>query len=224
MKLRPGGGIKREGLKKGKCWFSILRSKPQPFSFTCASLVGLFLGARGIPSPQIILLVGSLAYLISTSIYVFNDAVEVQIDRVNVQGTTKRPLTTGEATRGDALALAGLAGFSGLILAASLSSLTFFLASLALSLGIAYSAPKIYLKKRFPHKTLVIAVSSTLAPLTGASYFSIFDVGVVLATGTTSSYIIAMAIINDFRDMGGDRAFGIRTLPLVLGPSVSLFL
>ncbi len=224
--MKPGTkrGIPSEILRLLRSWFAILKSKPQPFSFTIASLFGLLLSAGGTPSIQITIKAGLLAYFISTSIYILNDALEVHIDKVNIQGRAKRPLTTGEAAVYDALALSGLTGALGLVLAAYLSNLTLLLAALAFILGVAYSAPKIYLKKRFPHKTVVMTISASLAPLTGASYYGLFNLGIVAAVGITSSYIVAMAIINDFRDLEGDRAFGVRTIPLVLGPSTSLLL
>ena len=207
-----------------RSWIALLRSKPQPFSFTVAALIGSFLGAGEIPGVQTALEAGVMVYLISAAIYLYNDAVEVDLDRMNTQGTVKRPLTTGGASVGEAFALTAFAAAVGLLLAAVLGSLTLLLAASALSLGVAYSAPGIYLKKRFPHKTVVMAVSASLASMMGASPYTIFNMRVAIAVGVTSSYIVTMAIINDFRDIEGDRAFGIRTFPLVLGVPVSLML
>jgi geranylgeranylglycerol-phosphate geranylgeranyltransferase len=188
-------------------------------------------------------------FLIITGMYVLNDLVDADLDKSSGK---KRPISSGQVTKAQALLFVILTNATGIILAL----ITFNLPSIIIALtiigiGLMYSAPKICLKDRFVLKTASIAAASMLCLLLGSSYafssssssssygmlqhtYNYNSVGgpntpilVLVCTYAalmSGSIIFITSLLNDLGDVQGDKAFGRRTIPVVIGKKNTVIL
>jgi len=175
-------------------------------------------------------------FLIITGMYVLNDLVDADLDKSSGK---KRPISSGQVTKAQALIFVILTNATGIILAL----ITFNLPSIIIALtiigiGLMYSAPKICLKDRFVFKTTSIAAASMLCLMLGSSYAFNNSYGMIqhnynynsvgspnipilvcctYAALMSGSIIFITSLLNDLGDVQGDKAFGRRTIPVVIG-------
>lgn len=107
-------------------------------------------------------------FFIITGMYVLNDLVDADLDKSSGK---KRPISSGQVTKAQALIFVIATNAAGIILAL----ITFNLPSIIIALtivgiGLMYSVPKICLKDRFVLKTASIAAASMLCLMLGSSY------------------------------------------------------
>ncbi|MBS7627423.1 UbiA family prenyltransferase, partial [Candidatus Bathyarchaeota archaeon] len=145
-------------------------------------------------------------------IYTLNDIYDLQEDRINAP---YRPLPSGLVTLREAYALVVVYFAWSLALSVLVGPVTFFLDILLCSLGIAYSVPPIRLKRMIFSYSIV-----------GSGFFLSTLMGSTVAIPTFKALYLASIIflmvtgllpIKDFETMEGDKAAGIRTLPLRIG-------
>ncbi len=160
-----------------------------------------------------------IVYLASVSVYLLGDVIDVSIDKFNIPN---RPLASGYASRKDALYIIAFFGFTALALSVLLNFETFLITKTSLIIGYLYSLPSVCLKKHFAIKTIITASGGMLATLTGGAGVGRLDSLVLFAGMSYLLYMAGVTTITDLRDMEGDRAYGIRTIPLVLGPSKTI--
>ncbi len=148
---------------------------------------------------------------------VINDWHDRHVDAINEPG---RPIPSGRVA-GRWPVMIALSGCGvALLVAAALGRWVFLATCVALFSGWAYSAPPLRFKRSGWLGPLVCALSyEGLSWFTGAS---------VMMGGLPSGLIVAMLILyslgahgimtlNDFKAVAGDRATGLRSLPVVLG-------
>ncbi|WP_366933100.1 UbiA family prenyltransferase [Nitrososphaera sp.] len=161
------------------------------------------------------------SFMIIVGMYVLNDLVDTDLDRANHK---KRPIPTGQVTKGQVWAFVGLTNGAGILLAAlTLNPVSVVIALSIAVIGIMYSAPKISLKDRFVIKTLAIALAMALCALLGAT--STFGLELGSTNSLLPAYIALMlgtmifitSPFNDMGDVAGDKAAGRRTIPIVIG-------
>lgn len=88
----------------------------------------------------------------------------------------------------------------------------------ALLLGYAYGTPPLRLKKRFLIKNLSSSIGWTLLTvLVPATACAVRGGALALAFGSMLGAVLVVELLWDLRDVAGDAAAGIRTLPLVAG-------
>jgi geranylgeranylglycerol-phosphate geranylgeranyltransferase len=163
--------------------------------------------------------------------YVLNDLIDTDLDRSSGK---KRPISSGQVTKAQARLFVIITNTAGTILALiSFNLPTLIIALTIIGIGLMYSAPKICLKERFVLKTASIAVTSMLCLLLGSSY-AFDNSGVthhnynsdlpdspilicIYAALMSGSIIFITSLLNDLGDVEGDRAFGRRTIPVVVG-------
>jgi len=182
-------------------------------------------------------------FLIITGMYVLNDLVDADLDKSSGK---KRPISSGQVTKAQALIFVIATNAAGIILAL----ITFNLPSIIIALtivgiGLMYSVPKICLKDRFVLKTASIAAASMLCLMLGSSY-AFNNSGMIhnnnnnynYIAGALSSPILICAyaalmsgsiifitsLLNDLGDVEGDTAFGRRTIPVVIGKKNTVIL
>src|SRR5229473_1459054 len=173
-------------------------------------------------------------FLIITGMYVLNDLVDADLDKSSGK---KRPISSGQVTKAQALIFVIATNAAGIILAL----ITFNLPSIIIALtivgiGLMYSVPKICLKDRFVLKTASIAAASMLCLMLGSSY-AFNNSGMIhnnnynyfagalsspilicaYAALMSGSIIFITSLLNDLGDVEGDTAFGRRTIPVVIG-------
>jgi geranylgeranylglycerol-phosphate geranylgeranyltransferase len=208
-------------------YLRIFPTKKQPLGYATASAIAYVLASTAHGNFSILadgLVFGMTAFLYYT-IYLYNDIIDIDIDAINAND---RPLASGALTKHQAEGMLGIfsAAATACMLAAivatevSASGLIVISATLlaAVTLGIAYSNPRIYLKRRFPFKSLSVAAGAALACLAGwAVSDAPLNVEILLASTATASIIFAMSILFDMRDIKGDSLHDVRTFPIVLG-------
>jgi geranylgeranylglycerol-phosphate geranylgeranyltransferase len=171
-------------------------------------------------------------FLIIVGMYVLNDLIDTDLDKASGK---KRPISSGQVTKAQARLFVIITNTAGIILALlSFNLPTLIIALTIIGIGLIYSAPKICLKERFVLKTESIAATSMFCLLLGSSYA--FDnsgvthhnynsdlldspilIYVTYAALMSGSIIFITSLLNDLGDVEGDRAFGRRTIPVVVG-------
>lgn len=160
------------------------------------------------------------------SVYFFNDLSDIEDDLKNQElgnpAQAHRVLIRDRVSESRFKQYIIFTGVLGLLLAYSINFTVFILQALNLILGYLYSAEPIRLKKRFLMKQFTIALGTTFCILIGA----------VAGGGVTSAtlymgiihFIVNMGInpIMDVRDIRGDRIMGVKTIPVVWGPEVTV--
>lgn len=220
--------------------------------YTLATVSGLFVPMGGfftstedygviwtetIALKSVALFVGT--FLIITGMYVLNDLVDADLDRCSGK---KRPISSGQVSKSQARIFVITTNAAGIILAL----ITFNLSSIIITLiiigiGLMYSAPKICLKDRFIIKTVAIAVASMLCLMLGGSYafnnsgmiHHDYNYIITLNSSTlvctyaalmSGSIIFITSLLNDLGDVESDKAFGRRTIPIVIGKKNTVIL
>ena len=173
------------------------------------------------------------SFLIITGMYVLNDLVDADLDKSSGK---KRPIASGQVTKADALIFVIMTNTAGIILAVITFNLpSIIIALIIIGIGLIYSAPKISLKDRFVMKTVSIAAASMLCLLLGSSYAfnnsgathqnynynsDALDSPIPIcayAALMSGSIIFITSVLNDLGDVEGDKAFGRKTIPIVIG-------
>jgi len=164
--------------------------------------------------------------LVTAGTYILNDLVDVDLDRANGK---KRPIPSGLASKKQARIFVVLAfGMAVLITAITLRPASLIVLSLMLVIGIAYSAPKVALMKRFMIKTSSIAIFYILCALLGMTSAYSLDLAInnpILVTSvflTLALMVFISSTLNDMGDIDGDKAVGRRTIPIVIGKDGTL--
>jgi len=152
---------------------------------------------------------------------VVNDWCDRHVDAIN---EPQRPIPSGRVSAGWALSFAILLSGVSLWLGSFLGPWGLGATAVAVAAAWAYSAPPVRMKRSGWWGPGLVGLSyETLPWFTGAA---------VLSVGSPSFYVVIIAILygigahgimtlNDFKALEGDRATGVRSLPVVLGPEVA---
>ena len=234
MSLTTGGKPSQTArLSFAKSQLILFQSRKKFSLLYClATVTGLFCmpGAFGQLSmaPTFLVLVQTFSLpvaslLVTAGTYVLNDLVDADLDRANGK---KRPIPSGQVSAVQARMFVLLTFGTALSLtAATLSLVSLFIVTTMLAIGIAYSAPRIALMKRFVIKTVSIAVFYMLCALLGLT--SPYNLDQALTSPiVVSNVLLTLALmvfisstLNDMGDVEGDKKAGRRTIPIVLGSS-----
>jgi len=179
-------------------------------------------------------------FLIITGMYVLNDLVDADLDKSSGK---KRPISSGQVTKAQAHIFVIATNTAGIVLALITFNLPSIIIALAIvGIGLMYSLPKICLKDRFVLKTASIAAASMLCLMLGSSY-AFNNSGMIhnnynyiggalsspilictYAALMSGSIIFITSLLNDLGDVEGDKAFGRRTIPVVIGKKNTVIL
>lgn len=92
--------------------------------------------------------------------------------------------------------------------------------ALGLPLLIAWLYSSVGLKRILLVKNLLVGVAWGLIPTGVGVYYGVFpDAEILFLTGFTTAVLTIAAAVFDIKDIEGDRAEGIRTVPIVVGPA-----
>jgi len=139
-----------------------------------------------------------------------NDLWDVEADRIN---RPLRPLAGGALSRNAAVAVGGLSGGIGLVLACLAGPTVFAFAVPALAVMLLYSP---LLKPRPVLGNLAVAVVGSLPLVYGAGAVGDWRAGLV-PLGLASLLHLSREIVKDIEDIPGDVAVGRRTIPIAWG-------
>jgi geranylgeranylglycerol-phosphate geranylgeranyltransferase len=160
--------------------------------------------------------------MIAVGMYVLNDLVDADIDKVN---SKNRPIPSGLVSKTQARTFIILTN----ALAVVMALVTFNMVSVILLvpmivIGILYSLPKpIALMNRFLLKNISIAIFYMLCSMLGFTSSCSIDLAinnpvVAIHTVTMSGIMIFVgSTVNDLGDIKGDKGAGRHTIPIVLG-------
>lgn len=170
---------------------------------------GDILGVLGICLATFLAFQGSVA---------LNDLFDEEGDRLV---GAPRPLATGSLDRGDVAGLAAAASLAALLFALNVKYSTFLFILLALAVSFIYSAPPLRIK-RFPVlATLLLGCVSLFACLGGFTSFAEERAAAVFPLRLGWTIVLAFGLgfsAKDLKDVEGDRATGVFTLPVLAGP------
>ena len=148
----------------------------------------------------------------SFAIYALNDIYDADIDAIN---DIKRPIPSGRITKREAKSLTIFFFVTGAAIAATIN-LTVFLCYIVFSiLGIAYSIPPIRLKDGvFANVCWGLGIATAI--LGGASIIAI-NTSSIIAAFTLAFLTAGCGLTKDLKDLEGDKAMNVHTLPIILG-------
>jgi geranylgeranylglycerol-phosphate geranylgeranyltransferase len=158
-----------------------------------------------------------ISFLIIVGMYVYNDLVDADLDKINGK---KRPIPMSAVSKNQAAIFVIITNGLGIIFSISTLDLNCIIMTVMLvAVGILYSIPKIALKDRFIIKTLCISSAMMLCLMIGGS------AGITATTMNTSIYpalmlgimVFITSPLNDLGDILGDKAVGRKTIPIVMG-------
>jgi geranylgeranylglycerol-phosphate geranylgeranyltransferase len=160
-------------------------------------------------------------YFVSLGVYVFNALSDVEEDRID---HPTRPLAAKSATISDAWRI--------FVFSIAISFVTAFLVSVpclvlmltAFLLGVAYSHPSIRAKRRFGLKVVVSAAGAAIVSICSGVVAGNLDGPVLFSALFFGMFSMVTLLLGDISDIPGDKAAGVRSIPVVIGPRNSILL
>lgn len=147
---------------------------------------------------------------------IMNDVIDVGIDRIN---KPQRPLPAGRLNASAMLVLSIILFALGVFLSIFINLLSLFISVFAVTSLVAYN---VRLKKTCFWGNLTVSFVSALAFLYGASAVGRWK-GAVFPALFAFLFHLGREIIKDMEDSRGDMVHAARTLPIVYGRRVALF-
>jgi 4-hydroxybenzoate polyprenyltransferase len=147
---------------------------------------------------------------------VLNDLADEDIDRINLANARGRPLVSGDASRGELLALGVGAGLLALVVGTAVDWRVGAVVAAGLALNAAYSLPPVRLAGRGALASLLLPVGYVAIPfLVGIlTVQSSVDGRQLALLGGLYVAFIGRIMLKDFRDVRGDELYGKRTFLL----------
>lgn len=179
----------------------------------CMTLCGALLA----PSPSLFrsLAAAAVVGLLWLGTALINDLADLAIDQAS---NPNRPLPSGRLRPGIALAWGIGAQTTALLLTVALGSRSAIALTLCgLFLGNVYSVPPFRLRRNGPAANLIIGAGVGCAVLGGQLAHGRITSGGLVAGLVLGLGAAAVSLVKDFKDVAGDRAQGVRTLPVWLG-------
>ena len=198
-------------LLKPITWF------PPMWAFLCGAVSsGAPLGSRWALLGLGVVLTGPMVCGASQAV---NDWFDRHVDAIN---EPQRPIPSGRVPGRWGLFIAIAGSLLSLLLAATMGTLVLGATLLALACGWAYSAPPLRLKADGWIGPLVVAFSyEGLSWFTGAALLGgampRTEILIMLLLYSLGAH--GIMTLNDFKALAGDRATGVRSLPVTLGPA-----
>jgi len=187
------------------------------FMLAWCTTIAVLVTGRGFPNPSLSVLVVLSTFFVGASVYVYNDVVDVEMDRVS-EYHKYRPIASGRVTKAYAWPTIIASGVTGLLISLAINPQTFLVTSAWLILFTIYTHPSIRLKKRFIVKEMVVSSAwpfcsliGSLAVTGGISIQAIFS-GLLFGIFI---FLVQPALV-DTLDIYQDSLFGIRSLGRIL--------
>lgn len=190
----------------------------RPFTLL-APAVGFLSGATmaargGLPLSA---LAGALAAaLLNAASNVINQCFDVEIDRIN---KPRRPLPSGRVSMRPAAIFGALLYAAALCLAYAAHPRLLAVFALAGLLTVFYSTPPVRLRRHALSASLTLGVARGCLLMVGgwAAVHPVWHPAPWFAGLVFGLYVFGAGNTKDFADVRGDRAYGIRTLPVLFG-------
>ena len=158
------------------------------------------------------LIAASAMTLSAFAVYALNDIYDAKIDAINDLG---RPIPSGRVTIHEAKILTTVLFVASATIAVTVNLAVFLSVILFSILGILYSAPPIRFKDGlFANICWGMGMATTI--LGGASVTAI-NIPSIVAAFTLAFLTAGCGLTKDLKDLDGDRALYVHTLPIMLG-------
>ena len=198
------------------------------FVYTWPAFISFLIASRSVPTFSVLdalKLVLSVS-LVGFGVYFYNDILDLTDDLKNREmgnpTLASRPLGRGMITEGKLQKFVWLSAIAGLLLAYTINLSVFVLQLAYAILGVLYSTEPIRLKKRFLMKQGTIAIGCVLANLSGAMAIGVFNPPILYMLALNVMICMGLNPLLDIRDMRGDRIMGVKSIPLVWGPELTV--
>ena len=189
---------------------------------TCYALV--FLGSAVVGEINLKTILG-LGLVVAFIVHAnsINDWSDREIDRVNLQAASDRPLVTGDISHRQFWLLHGLSAVVALVMALYFGARVWWLTLAVLVIDYAYSLRPLRLTNRPLLSPLLLAVTYTSYSLAiGAAAAAPDGRYPWSLAGAVSLGFIARLLLKDFRDVAGDRRYGKNTCLIRFGAPVTV--
>ena len=183
------------------------------FGWTWILALNLLIVGNGFPpmKPSILILLSMI--FLSSSVYIYNDIVDVEMDKEN-EVKKNRPIASGQVKKSDAEKIVYLLGFVGLAFSWLVNIYSFSFILIFYILFYLYSYPSIRLKTRFLAKDFTLFIGPPLLCL--AANYAISDVFSILAFSSailSALYVLTQApVANEASDVVEDKKYGVKSI------------
>lgn len=182
---------------------------------TAATASGIILGYGGLPVLSKFILPIIVSCMITYGLNSYNAVSDTRIDAIN---KPYRPIQQDFLSKKEALIIVVSLYAISLYLAYRIGSFFFYAILLAVVLGLLYSTPKIYLKKRFLIGNLTLCVIyAFIMPVAGFAYVSNIEKMPWSLPILAVFLAFPCSMLKDFEDYKGDKKFRINTMPVFFG-------
>jgi 4-hydroxybenzoate polyprenyltransferase len=190
----------------------IFNSSKSTLYYGLCSFIGSLLAASWTLPIEPSFAAASAITLSTFAIYALNDIFDVKIDAINDR---QRPIPSGRVTMREAKVLTLLLFGTGVAIAATVN-LPVFLCTIVFSvLGIAYSVPPLRFKDGlFANVCWGLGIATAI--LCGAS-ITIINTSSIIAAFSLAFLTAGCGLTKDLKDLEGDRAMNVHTLPIMFG-------
>jgi geranylgeranylglycerol-phosphate geranylgeranyltransferase len=196
-----------------------------PFAAGVCVVMGQMLALGKFASPLITSFGFISVFLISASILVFNDYIDIETDKINAP---HRPIPSGLVSPPEALAFSLLLVFAGLLISYLINIKVFLISILLAIIGFLYNR---YFKKSGLPGNLMVSFSVGMTFIYGGAAVGFLFNKAVLFFGLIAALIdLGEEIAADAMDIEGDRLISSKSLAIKYGASkavkisVSIFL
>lgn len=183
------------------------------FGWTWTLALSLLIVGNGFPPIKPTLLIFFAMIFVVSSVYIFNDIVDVDMDREN-KIKKDRPIASGQVKKSDAEKIVYLLGFVGLAISWLVNISSFIFILIFYILFYSYSDPTIRLKTRFLAKDLTLFIAAPLLCL--AANYAISNEFSILAFSSSilsAFYILTTGpIISESTDIVEDKKYGVKSI------------
>ncbi|MGD0804264.1 MAG: UbiA family prenyltransferase [Candidatus Bathyarchaeia archaeon] len=196
----------------------LFRSRIEPiFLWTWSAAIACMVAGRGFPPLNIMLMTLTSTILVTASVYIYNDVVDADMDKLNVTKIS-RPLVNGSVSTSLAYIFICLTGLLGLGLAYLINLNTFLISLSWWILFFLYSYPPIRLKKKFLVKEITTSSGQIFNALIGSyAITNTLNITVVFAGLIFWLFtFLGLPAFADTLDQKEDELFKVKTLARVL--------
>ena len=173
---------------------------------------------RGFPPLGTTLMTVISGSAIAMAVYIYNDYTDADMDKLNPLKVKRSALAAGTVSKNSALGVIAILAIAGLDLAFLINLQTFIFASLFFILFIAYSHPRIRLKKIFLLKEIVttggLPIFALMAGYAINGTYSLLAVFTSLLFGLFGA--LMLPVIGDTLDEKEDKIYEVKSLARAL--------
>lgn len=189
-----------------------LNSSKSTIYYGFCSFVGSLLAASWKIPLSAALSVATAVTLSAFAIYAVNDIYDVKIDAINA---SERPIPSGKISLNEAKTIAVVLFIISFLVAMSVSSTALLCVAVFSGLGVGYSVPPFRFKDGY-FANVCWGLGIAVVIIGGASVSSI-NADSIVAAFALAFLTGGCGLTKDLKDIEGDKALGIRTIPLLLG-------